>query len=218
MLSRCLKNHILIRPLSLPLFIMSLAVKLYALWPFEGLDWLFVGSRMDVFSILLIAVGLAMDCFAISITSGVTLNKIRIRDAAKIGMFFGGFQAVMPVLGWMVGSSLAGLVSGFDHWLALGILCFIGGRMIYESIKKAEEEGKFDPLSLHVLLLFSIATSIDALAVGVSFAFLGTAILSPIIIIGIVTFLLSFLGVFAGDRFGQIFKNKAKIVGGLILI
>lgn len=124
----------------------------------------------------------------------------------------------MPVLGWLAGSSLADLVSGVDRWIAFGLLSFIGGKMIYESVRKEENEKGSNPLSLYVLLMFSIATSIDALAVGVSFAFLGVFILNPIIAIGVITFLLSFLGVFAGNRFGQICKNKVKIVGGLILI
>nr|MDO8081240.1 manganese efflux pump MntP family protein [Candidatus Freyarchaeota archaeon] len=173
---------------------------------------------MDIISIVLIAFGLAIDCFAVSISSGITIKQVRIRDAVKIGLFFGGFQVGMPVLGWLAGTGLEDFVSGVDHWIALGLLGIIGGRMIYEALKKEEDVREINPLSLHVLLMLSIATSIDALAVGVSFAFLGVFILNPIIVIGAVAFLLSFIGVFAGARFGQIFKNKIKIVGGLILI
>jgi putative Mn2+ efflux pump MntP len=161
-----------------------------------------------------------MDSFAVSISSGVILKQVRIRDAAKIALFFALFQVGMPVLGWLLGTGLADLVSEVDHWIAFGLLILVGGRMIYESVKreKSGSEKEIDPLSIHILLVLSVATSIDAFAVGVSFAFLRVFILNPIIVIGTVTFLLCLLGVFLGKKFGQIFKNKFKIVGGIILI
>lgn len=213
-----LTNYTQIRPLLLPFIIVALSAEWYIIWTLGDFNWIFMNNQMDFISIILIAVGLAMDSFAVSITSGITLKQIRIRDAAKIALFFGLFQAGMPVLGWLAGSGLADLVSEVDHWIAFGLLSFIGGRMIYESVKKEESKKEVNPLGIYVLLMFSIATSIDALAVGVSFAFLGVYILNPIIVIGVITFLLSFVGVYAGDRFGQILKNKVKIAGGFILI
>jgi putative Mn2+ efflux pump MntP len=213
-----LTNYALVKPVNLSAAVLLLLVRFYLPGVLGDLSWLVINSQMDLISIVLIAVGLAMDCFAVSITSGITLKQVRVRDAAKIALFFGLFQAGMPTLGWLAGEGLADLVSGVDHWIALGLLSFIGGKMIYEAFKKEESEKEFNPLRLHVLLMLSIATSIDALAVGVSFAFLGVFILTPIIIIGTVTFLISLTGVFVGCRFGQIFKNKFKIVGGLVLI
>lgn len=211
--------HLVYRRASIfPFMILTFSLKQCMLWILWDSSWLYPFNQMDIFSIVLIAFGLAMDCFAISITSGMTVEKARIRDAAKMGLFFGLFQAGMPVLGWLAGSGLAELVSGVDHWIVLGILGFIGSKMIYEAVKKEEDLKKINPFGIYVLLIFSIATSIDALAVGVSFAFLGVTIIIPVIVIGAVTLLLSFIGVFAGDRFGQIFKNKVKILGGLILI
>lgn len=173
---------------------------------------------MDIATILLIAFGLAMDAFAVSISSGITVKNLKINHALRIAAFFGMFQAVMPVVGWLAGLTLAGVISGVDHWIAFGLLCFIGFKMIYEATQLEPNTRHSDPLSIHVLLLLSIATSIDALAVGLSFAFLGIAIATPIIIIGAVTFSLSFIGASAGNKLGHLFENKIEIVGGLILI
>lgn len=133
-------------------------------------------------------------------------------------MFFGLFQAVMLLMGWLAGSSLKDFIAGSDHWIAFGLLSLVGCKMIYESIKSESSKKETNPLNVHVLLILSVATSIDALVVGVSFAFLKIFIVVSIIVIGTVTFLLSFLGVFAGNKFGHLFKNKIEIVGGLILI
>ena len=173
---------------------------------------------LDMLSIILVAVGLAMDAFAVSITSGITIKTLRINHAVKIAVFFGLFQAVMPVIGWLAGISLKDLISGVDHWIAFGLLSLIGCKMIYESTKIASNKKEINPLNVYVLLILSVATSIDALAIGVSFAFLKIAIITPVIIIGIVTFLLSFLGVFVGNRFGHLFESKFELAGGLILI
>ena len=173
---------------------------------------------MDAFSIICIAFGLAMDAFAVSITSGVTIKYLRINSALTIATCFGSFQAVMPLIGWLAGLSLRDVISGFDHWIAFGLLSSIGFKMIYESCKGESSEREINTLSVFALLILSVATSIDALAVGISLSFLKISIAIPAIIIGIVTFLLTLFGVFIGNRFGHFFENKIEIVGGLILI
>ncbi|MHC4800052.1 MAG: manganese efflux pump MntP [Planctomycetota bacterium] len=173
---------------------------------------------MDMITITFVAFGLAMDAFAVSITSGITIRKLRINHALRIAVFFGSFQAAMPVIGWLAGMSMRGFIAGVDHWIAFGLLSFVGSKMIYEAIKIEADEKVINPLNLYVLLMLSVATSIDALAVGVSFAFLKISIATPIIVIGIVTFLLSYFGTFIGNRLGHFFERKIEIVGGLILI
>jgi len=173
---------------------------------------------MDILNITVIALGLAMDAFAVSITSGLTIKNLKIKYAFRIALFFGLFQAFMPLIGWLAGLSLKDFISGFDHWIAFWLLCFIGCKMIYESIKIESSEREINPLNVYVLLVLSVATSIDALAVGISFAFLMISIVTPIIVIGIVTFLLSFIGVFIGNRVGHFFEGKIESIGGLILI
>jgi len=173
---------------------------------------------MNLVTITIIAFGLAMDAFAVSIASGVTLKRVRLSYALRIALFFGGFQAVMPLIGWLVGSSFSSYIAAFDHWVAFGLLAFIGGKMIYESTILKEAEKKTDPRKLIVLFVLAIATSIDALAVGLSFSVLQVQIVNPVIIIGVVTFLLSFLGVYLGGKFGSIFENKIEFIGGIILI
>jgi putative Mn2+ efflux pump MntP len=173
---------------------------------------------MDIITTLFIAFGLAMDAFAVSITSGITIKNLRINHALRIAAFFGLFQAVMPVIGWLAGLSLLEYISGVDHWIAFALLAFIGCKMIYESTKIEASERETDPLNVYVLLMLSIATSIDALTVGVSFAFLKIFIATPIIVIGTITFLLSLLGVYIGDKTGHFFENKIEIAGGIILI
>jgi len=173
---------------------------------------------MDVFTIVFIAIGLAMDSFAVSITSGMTTKNLRIMSALRVAIFFGLFQAGMPIIGWLAGLSVIDLISGIDHWVAFGLLSLIGCKMIYEAIKREPREKKMTPMNSYVLLILSVATSIDALAVGLSFAFLKIYIAAPIIVIGTVTFLLSFIGVFAGNKFGHFFEKKIEITGGVILI
>jgi putative Mn2+ efflux pump MntP len=173
---------------------------------------------MDLITVTFIAFGLAMDAFAVSITSGITIKQLRVRNALTIAVFFGGFQAIMPIVGWLAGLSLRDFISGIDHWIAFGLLSLIGCKMIYESVKMESAERSINPLNIYVLLMLSVATSIDALAVGVSFAFLKVSIITPVVVIGVVTFGLSLLGVFVGDRFGRFFEKKIEIVGGLILI
>jgi len=173
---------------------------------------------MDIITIVFIALGLAMDCLAVSIASALTIKSVRITDALKMAVFFGLFQAVMLSIGWLAGLELTVFISGVDHWIAFGLLSLIGFKMIYESVK-TESRGKGnDPLKLYALLILSVATSIDSLAAGLSLAFLEASIVTPMIVIGTVTFFLSFLGAFAGRRFGHLLGNKVEIIGGMILI
>jgi putative Mn2+ efflux pump MntP len=171
---------------------------------------------MDVITIL-IAFSLAMDSFSVSITRGFTNPQPKMAtEALKVGMFFGVFQAIMPLIGWLAGVNIIDYISDFDHWIAFGLLSFIGVRMIYESTK-TESKKIVSSSSMSVLFMLSIATSIDALAVGLSYSFLEVSIITPAIVIGVITFLLSFLGVFIGNKFGGFFE-KIGLLGGLILI
>jgi manganese efflux pump family protein len=172
---------------------------------------------MDLLTILLIAVGLAMDTFAVSIAKGMAISRQRRKFALLLGGFFGGFQMLMPVIGWLAGLSFKDIIMGVDHWIAFGLLAFIGSKMIYDSTRK-ETEKTDELLRIHSILILAIATSIDALMVGLSFAFLNTSILEPILVIGLITFMLSVIGFFFGCGLGRVFGNKIKIVGGLILI
>ena len=171
---------------------------------------------MSILSIVLTGFGLAMDAFAVSVAKGITLTRVKAKDALKVALFFGGFQALMPLIGWGAGRYFADYIKAFDHWIAFVLLSFIGvsknKEREFANMKRKEE------LSTKNLTVLAIATSIDALAVGVSFAFLGISIVQTIIIIGIITFVLCFLGVIIGEKLGDIFKNYAEIVGGVILI
>ena len=159
-----------------------------------------------------------MDAFAVSITSGFTIKKLKIHNALKIAVSFGLFQAFMPIIGWSAGFHLKSFISSVDHWFAFGLLSIIGIKMIIESTEMKPNDKDVNPLNIYVLLILSIATSIDALAVGLSLSLLKVLIITPAIIIGIVTFLLSFIGVYIGNKFGHFFENKFEIIGGLILI
>jgi putative Mn2+ efflux pump MntP len=173
---------------------------------------------MDLITICGIGIGLSMDAFAVSISCGLTIKNLKKRNAFKIGAFFGGFQAVMPMIGWLAGLNLRKLISGLDHWVAFGLLTIVGARMIYEATRPKYCERKINPLKHKTLLLLSVATSIDALAVGLSFAFLNISIILPVIIIGLITFTISFAGVLGGKRIGRVFRRKVEIIGALILI
>ena len=171
---------------------------------------------MDI-TILVIAFGLAMDSFSVSIANGLATKTFKISKALTIALFFGFFQGLMPIFGWLAGESIADYISAFDHWVAFGLLTIIGVKMIYESITN-KPNNFLRAYTIKVILILSIATSIDALAVGLSFSFLNISIFFPAIIIGVITFFLSFLGVYVGRRFGKILKNRIEILGGLILI
>ena len=173
---------------------------------------------LDLLTTLVIAFGLAMDAFAVAISCGLAMDRIRLEYALKIGTAFGFFQAAMPILGWLAGSRLRHLISEWDHWLAFALLAVIGGKMIYEATTGCYRERAVIALNLKILFGLAIATSIDALAVGISFALLNTAVLAPSLIIGAVTFVLSTLGVLLGHRFGCYLGRKVEIAGGLVLI
>ncbi len=174
---------------------------------------------MSVLSILLIAVGLAMDAFAVSISCGVTMKKLRVRPAFRIAFAFGSFQALMPVVGYLAGLSVRRLIARFDHWVAFGLLAFIGCKMIYESFMLEENRARStDAEHLPTLLILSIATSIDALAVGISLSLLKVEILEPALIIGVVTFAISLAGTVIGTRIGHLFERKMELLGGIILV
>lgn len=173
---------------------------------------------MSPLSVIVIAVGLAMDAFAVSITSGTTIRKMQIRHAMLIASFFGVFQAVMPFIGWNLGQWARPFIASVDHWAAFALLGFVGGKMIYEARAERDEEALRDPLDLYVLFMLAVATSIDALAVGISLSFLELSILGPVLIIGLVTFLFSFAGVYIGNMFGHFFERRLEVLGGLMLI
>ena len=166
-----------------------------------------------------IAVGLAMDAFAVSVVSGSVFKQLHIRHALRMAFFFGAFQAVMPLIGYAAGQTVADRIEMWDHWIAFALLAVIGGKMIYEAFKFSEVDEKLkDPSNLAVLLILSIATSIDALAVGVTLSLITTAIIAAVTVIGIVTFAMSYGGFEIGKRLGHFFENKIEIAGGLILI
>ncbi|MDP4188182.1 MAG: manganese efflux pump MntP family protein [Bacteroidota bacterium] len=173
---------------------------------------------MGFLSIFLIAVGLCFDSFAVSVSSGIVLNKIKFSDASKIAGSLAFFQATMPVLGWFAGYQVKDYIASFDHWIAFFLLLFLGVKMIYESLKSKDEPINFNPLDFKVLITLSIATSIDALLVGVSFAFLRINIAESAVIIGAVTFIISMVGILFGKKTGNKFGKKMEILGGLILI
>lgn len=173
---------------------------------------------MDAATTVLLSLVLAADAFAVAVSSGLAIKHMKVNKALKIALFFGGFQALMPVLGWLIGLSFSFLITPIDHWIAFGILSFIGGRMIYESLQSEECEKKFNPLDTGTLITLSVATSIDALAVGLGFAVLKDSIALAVTAIGFITFFLAFAGVFIGHKCGNLFANKIEILGGAILI
>lgn len=171
--------------------------------------------------LFLMGVGLAMDAFAVSICKGLGMSKVNKKQAAVIGLFFGGFQAFMPLIGWLLGSRFEQYITSIDHWIAFVLLAFIGGKMIVEAFGAKEEDvvEEYDaPLKIKDLFILAVATSIDALAVGITFAFLKYPIIEAISIIGITTFVISVGGVYVGNFFGSKYKSKAEFAGGLILV
>lgn len=171
---------------------------------------------MGFIELLLIAVGLSMDAFAVSVCKGLSVKKVGVKHAALAGLYFGGFQFLMPVIGYLLGFRFESVIENIDHWVAFVLLAFIGGNMIKESFGKAEELN--DDFGVKTMLLMAIATSIDALAVGITFAFLEVQILPAAGLIGVTTFLLSFVGIYIGNAFGTRYKSKAELAGGIILV
>ena len=190
--------------------------------PFSGSYFFLVLSlnhiRMEFLTVILLAIGLSFDSFAVSVCSGLNLPQIRFAQAAKIAIFLAAFQAVMPLVGWMIGNSVKSLIEPVDHWIAFGLLSLIGGKMIIESFIDSETREIKNPLDIKVILTLSLATSIDALAVGFSFATLLSKILIAVFIIGIVTFVASMLGILLGKRTGPTINRYAEVLGGLILV
>jgi len=173
---------------------------------------------MEIITIILLAIGLSFDSFAVSVCSGLNLPQIRFVQATKIAIFLALFQAVMPLIGWLIGTSMKSLIEPVDHWIAFGLLSLIGGKMIIESFISSEVREIKNPLHLKVILTLSLATSIDALAVGFSFAAFLDKILIAVFIIGAVTFIASMLGILLGKKTGPRFNQYAEMFGGLILI
>ncbi|MDE7434939.1 MAG: manganese efflux pump MntP family protein [Lachnospiraceae bacterium] len=173
-------------------------------------------------TLLLMGVGLAMDAFAVSICKGLAMRKVNKKQCFVIAFFFGGFQALMPAIGWLLGSRFERYIVSVDHWIAFILLGFIGGKMIWEAAREKEDQDIVEqldaPLNIKELLVMALATSIDALAVGITFAFLGTPILEASLIIGITTFIICVIGVYVGNFFGSKYKRKASFAGGMILV
>ena len=172
--------------------------------------------------LFLLGVGLSMDAFAVSVCKGLGMRKLDKKQALIIGLYFGGFQALMPLIGWLLGSQFQQYITSIDHWIAFILLGFIGGKMMVEAVREWNEEETVEvmdaPIDHKNMFVLAVATSIDALAVGITFAFLNTPIIEAITIIGITTMVLSIIGVIVGNIFGSRYKSKAEFIGGLILV
>ena len=176
---------------------------------------------MGLVELLLIAVGLSMDAFAVSICKGLGMKEVNPKVAVVLALFFGGFQALMPLIGWALGSQFLGIIGPIDHWVAFVLLAVIGGKMLWEAFREdaGEDDGKpADRIDLGEFFILAIATSIDALAVGISFAALSVDIVPSVALIGVITFAFSIAGVFVGNFFGSRYEKPASIVGGVVLI
>ena len=174
-------------------------------------------SCMSILELLLLAVGLAMDAFAVSICKGLALERVTLKHAAIVGAWFGVFQALMPTIGYFLGSTFEQYITAFDHWIAFALLALIGGNMIREALHP-EEDGADASLGFRTMLMLAIATRIDALAVGVTFACLQVNLLASVLMIGIITFGISMAGVKLGSIFGNRYQARAELAGGVILI
>lgn len=172
---------------------------------------------MGIIELLLLSVGLAMDAFAVSICKGISMKRMNWRKALTIGMYFGGFQALMPVIGYFLGTAFESIITNIDHWVAFILLGIIGGNMIKEAFED-ESENCNDDVGFKTMIMLAIATSIDALAVGITFAFLKVNLIAAISMIGVITFVLSVIGTKIGNRFGDKYESKAELVGGVILV
>ncbi len=177
-----------------------------------------VRETMDLLTPSLVGIGLSMDCFAVSLAFGSTIKARLLYAASTIALCFGAFQAGMTLIGWGAGVSVIMLISSYDHWVAFILLAIVGGKMVWEGISGEDQEEPIESIRFYPLIVLSIATSIDALAVGVSFGVLQAAILLPAVIIGIICFGISFSGVMLGERLETVLGNKMEILGGIILI
>lgn len=187
------------------------------------------GRGMGLVELYFVAVGLSMDAFAVAVCKGLSMRRLDVRAAAVIALFFGAFQALMPLVGWALGSQFAALVESYDHWIAFGLLSFIGIKMIRDALREGSSSDDVGgasassgapsfALDMRELVMLAVATSIDALAAGVSFAFLHMDIAFAVVFIGAVTFLLSFAGVVVGQRFGNRWEKPAAVAGGIVLV
>jgi manganese efflux pump family protein len=172
---------------------------------------------MGILALVILGIGLSFDTFAVSVSCGLIENRIRFLQATRIAIIFAIFQALMPVLGWFLGLSIKNYIVQIDHWIAFSLLSLIGIKMIYESISDKAEKN-INPRDIKVILMFAIATTIDALAVGITFAFLNVKLIRAALIIGIITYIVSMLGILFGKKAGKHFGNKIEIAGGIILI
>lgn len=173
---------------------------------------------MSFLDIFLIGVALSMDAFAVSVCKGLSVKKAGVKHVLTVGVYFGGFQALMPMLGFLLGYKFESFITNIDHWIAFVLLAIIGGNMIREALGKDEDDKENDDFSFRAMLPLAVATSIDALAVGISFAFLGVDIVTAALLIGATTFVLSGVGIFVGNIFGSKYKSKAELAGGIVLI
>ena len=174
---------------------------------------------MTILDLIVLAIGVSMDAFAVSIAKGLATQRLRSRHYASVAMWFGGFQALMPVLGYFIGARFASVVSSYDHWIAFGLLVLIGGKMLYDTLFGDDEAEEADAdFRFKTMFVLAVATSIDALAVGVSLAFLQANIWWSITLIGLTTAAFSALGLRLGNIFGSHYKRSAEITGGVVLI
>lgn len=175
---------------------------------------------MGALELFAIAVGLSMDAFAVAVCKGLGMRRFNVRVALVLAVLFGGFQALMPLVGWALGSQFLWLIEPVDHWIAFVLLAFIGGKMLFDAYHEDDEDesGTVDRIVWGEFIMLAIATSIDALAVGISFAALSVAIVPSIAVIGVTTFVLTLVGVGAGMRFGSRYERGAQVVGGVVLI
>lgn len=174
---------------------------------------------MSGIELVLIAIGLAMDAFAVSVCKGLGMHTINTRVAFVLALFFGGFQALMPLIGYLLGSQFLAFIEPIDHWIAFGLLGIIGAKMIWDAFHEEDEDpGTVDRINIPEFFMLAVATSIDALAVGISLAALKVNIGISIAVIGIITFFLTLVGVVVGNRFGTAYEQKAQIIGGVVLI
>ena len=172
---------------------------------------------MSLMELFLIAVGLSMDAFAVSVCKGLSVRKATVKHALCVGLYFGGFLALMPLIGYLLGTQFESVITSVDHWIAFGLLAFIGGNMIREALGR-EEDKLDDSFSFRTMMTLAVATSIDALAMGVTFAFLRVDIVPAVLLIGATTFVLSAVGLKVGNVFGAKYKARAELFGGVVLV
>ena len=173
---------------------------------------------MSVIELFILAIGLAMDAFAVSVCKGLAMKRITVKECAVVGLWFGGFQALMPAIGYLLGSQFSAYIESFSSWIAFGLLLLIGGNMIKEALSKDDDDDVNDSLAFKTMFVMAIATSIDALAVGITFAALKVNLWLAVALIGIITFIISAAGVKIGNIFGAKYKSKAELAGGIVLV